>query len=290
MSRGRAVLRGAVLCSCLLHEAPPWICHVRCRLPRRLQAQSRAALHLPLSPHLPQRPAHLPHRDARPTTPALQVRRTWWRGNNDEFLGRVARLAEKRKWGQLVRAFRAALDKVAAAEAAQQGGPLGEREAQQAHRAEGGDSKKQKRSGKQKKGGAGAAVSAEALREWRAFSADLAAAEAAATAAEGGFAFAFVEGALVKAVREGWWLLLDEMNLAPAEVGARRPAGVVVTWAAWRAGRAAAAHRKWGVNVAQRQSEQPQRPACSVLWHGTPAMSSARGAPNRRRWSASRAC
>lgn len=37
-------------------------------------------------------------------------------------------------------------------------------------------------------------------------------------AAEKGFAFAFVEGALVKAVREGWWLLLDEINLAPAEV------------------------------------------------------------------------
>ncbi len=36
--------------------------------------------------------------------------------------------------------------------------------------------------------------------------------------AEKGFAFAFVEGALVKAVREGWWLLLDEINLAPAEV------------------------------------------------------------------------
>lgn len=37
-------------------------------------------------------------------------------------------------------------------------------------------------------------------------------------AADKGFAFAFVEGALVKAVREGWWLLLDEINLAPAEV------------------------------------------------------------------------
>lgn len=36
--------------------------------------------------------------------------------------------------------------------------------------------------------------------------------------AEKGFAFAFVEGALVRAVREGWWLLLDEINLAPAEV------------------------------------------------------------------------
>lgn len=31
--------------------------------------------------------------------------------------------------------------------------------------------------------------------------------------AEGGFAFAFVEGKLVTALREGWWLLLDEINL-----------------------------------------------------------------------------
>lgn len=29
--------------------------------------------------------------------------------------------------------------------------------------------------------------------------------------------FAFVEGALVSAIREGTWLLLDEVNLAPAE-------------------------------------------------------------------------
>lgn len=35
---------------------------------------------------------------------------------------------------------------------------------------------------------------------------------------EDGFAFAFVEGALIRAVREGTWLLLDEINLAPAEV------------------------------------------------------------------------
>lgn len=31
------------------------------------------------------------------------------------------------------------------------------------------------------------------------------------------FVFSFVEGAVVKAVREGHWILLDEVNLAPAE-------------------------------------------------------------------------
>jgi midasin (ATPase involved in ribosome maturation) len=34
---------------------------------------------------------------------------------------------------------------------------------------------------------------------------------------EGAFAFSFIEGALVQAVREGQWVLLDEINLASAE-------------------------------------------------------------------------
>lgn len=34
---------------------------------------------------------------------------------------------------------------------------------------------------------------------------------------EGSFAFSFVEGVLVKALREGKWVLLDEINLASAE-------------------------------------------------------------------------
>ena len=149
------------------------------------------------------------------------VRRTWWRGNNDEFLGRVARLAEKRKWGQLVRAFRAALDKVALAQQQQQQHAAAPGDGPSAGQGAG-SGKKQKRSAGGKKDKATAAVlSAEVLCEWRQFGCDVMAAEAAATAAEGGFAFAFVEGALVKAVREGWWLLLDEMNLAPAEVGGR---------------------------------------------------------------------
>ena len=38
--------------------------------------------------------------------------------------------------------------------------------------------------------------------------------------------FAFVEGALVSALREGTWLLLDEVNLAPAET-LERLAGVL---------------------------------------------------------------
>lgn len=50
------------------------------------------------------------------------------------------------------------------------------------------------------------------MAAWNRFSRDVAEAERAVEASEGGMAFAFVEGTLVKAVREGWWLLLDEVR------------------------------------------------------------------------------
>jgi midasin len=53
---------------------------------------------------------------------------------------------------------------------------------------------------------------------WRAFKAEASVARRAIDVAEGGFAFQFVEGALVAAVRQGHWLLLDEVNLAPPQV------------------------------------------------------------------------
>ncbi|CAM9744782.1 unnamed protein product, partial [Phaeothamnion confervicola] len=46
---------------------------------------------------------------------------------------------------------------------------------------------------------------------------------------EGAFAFAFVEGVLVKALREGHWLLLDEINLASAET-LQRLSGLLEGW------------------------------------------------------------
>lgn len=57
--------------------------------------------------------------------------------------------------------------------------------------------------------------------EWARFSESVTAAERAAQLAEGGFAFAFKEGALVKALRQGHWVLLDEINLAPSEASYR---------------------------------------------------------------------
>jgi MoxR-like ATPase len=240
------------------------------------------------------------------------------RGKNEEFLGRTAKYAERRKWSHLLSAFKTGLAKVAplledeeppAAEAAGAegvsngagsgggggGGGGGDEEMVEAgdraasHAAAststpapaGKGSRKAARShGARGGGGGGAAAAAaapatpaaeagagaeaaaaaaaaggstadaaspaaasapsrkrrkvgvamsEELRSgWRRFASDLAAAERAAAAAEGGFAFAFVEGALVTALREGWWLLLDEINLAPPEV-LERIAGVLET-------------------------------------------------------------
>ncbi len=40
------------------------------------------------------------------------VRKTWDRGNNDEFLGRAIKYAQRRKWSSLLKAFHTAIGKV----------------------------------------------------------------------------------------------------------------------------------------------------------------------------------
>jgi midasin len=133
------------------------------------------------------------------------VRRTWQRGNNDEFLDRVVKMATKRRWQQLVKAYRTAIQKTGLVETPSAAAEVAVAETSTAN----GSAKKVKKM-----------VSNLDMRlreEWAAFVALLDAAENTAVAAEGGFAFGFFEGALLQAVREGWWLLLDEINLAPAE-------------------------------------------------------------------------
>ena len=140
------------------------------------------------------------------------VQRTWRRGNNDDFMARVLKLASKRKWAQVVRAFRAALDKAGVVAASAPAAAMGDDDTRGA--------KKQRKA-------SGVVLDDALCDDWQRFSRQLDSAEATAAAAEGGFAFGFSEGALVKAVREGWWLLLDEVNLAPPEVraeGVRRDA------------------------------------------------------------------
>ena len=123
---------------------------------------------------------------------------------NAEFLTRIARYAEKRKWAHLLHAFRAGVERVAklAAEAA--------------------DTETKSRQSDSKKGNkrrkTTSALPADLVAEWREFERDLSTVEHSTNASKnGGPVFAFVEGALVTALREGHWILLDEINLAPAE-------------------------------------------------------------------------
>lgn len=141
-------------------------------------------------------------RPVRPTDAALPlferfqdlVQRQWPAGNNGPFIDRVARLAAKRHAGRLVKAFKVALAKLGVAcppsraELAESAAPEPSTPARELRRA------------------------------WLKFSVDVAHAEATLLAAEGGFSFAFMEGTLVQALRQGSWLLLDEINLAPPEV------------------------------------------------------------------------
>lgn len=54
-------------------------------------------------------------------------------------------------------------------------------------------------------------------QRWAVFRQDLDAFAIQVHQAKHSFAFAFVEGSLVHAVREGHWVLLDEVNLASSE-------------------------------------------------------------------------
>ena len=42
------------------------------------------------------------------------VRQTWSRGNNEDFLGRVTKYAQRQKWASLLKAFQTAVHKVKA--------------------------------------------------------------------------------------------------------------------------------------------------------------------------------
>ena len=61
-------------------------------------------------------------------------------------------------------------------------------------------------------------ISLEKVDSWKAFSKQLSIAVEKLNKMKSSFAFQFVEGALVKAIRSGWWVLLDEINLACPEV------------------------------------------------------------------------
>jgi midasin len=64
----------------------------------------------------------------------------------------------------------------------------------------------------------GRRVAVHVRQMWRRFAGSVEEVGRKAEAIKGRFAFSFVDGVVVKALREGHWLLLDEINLAPAEL------------------------------------------------------------------------
>ena len=183
------------------------------------------------------------------------VRRTWRRGNNEEFLDRVVKLATKRKWKQLIKAFRLGIDKALVASGGDVGGGNDTNDGDDARMPTSGknddhptsattttttlpaspppsspiQTKNANKKNKKKRitpsttQPTTATVHHHQQKQkqkqpdsgWQAFQQQLVDVTAAATQSQ--YQFAFQEGSLIQAVREGWWLLLDEINLAPAE-------------------------------------------------------------------------
>ena len=150
------------------------------------------------------------------------IKSTWKKGDNEEFLSRVVKLGQKRKWTQLLKAYKAAIKKWSnsskgAFHASEDG--AGSEKGGQSHR---------NRADKTMKSSVSKAVGRKRQRDdieaseldnrWYEFGLKADEMQATASLMERGFAFGFTEGVLVKAFREGWWLLLDEINLAPTEV------------------------------------------------------------------------
>lgn len=151
------------------------------------------------------------------------IKSTWKKGDNEEFLSRVVKLGQKRKWTQLLKAYKAAIKKWSSSR--QSSGGV----AAAALRAEGAGHNVPLRDEEGTDGVAARSMPRKRQRDdkddlkllesqWLEFSERTDEMEATSSLMERGFAFGFTEGVLVRAFREGWWLLLDEINLAPTEV------------------------------------------------------------------------
>ncbi|RKP02979.1 hypothetical protein CXG81DRAFT_10125, partial [Caulochytrium protostelioides] len=110
--------------------------------------------------------------------------RTFPPEKNAVFLGMIGRARQARKWKQLLKGFQEACKKAA----------IALKSKRFAHDAE---------------------RRASLTAEWDAFRAQVDKIGDSATASK--LRFAYIEGILVQALRYGWWILLDEINLAPAE-------------------------------------------------------------------------
>eukprot|EP00958_Prasinococcus_capsulatus_P008905 scaffold874_cov380-Prasinococcus_capsulatus_cf.AAC.29 len=144
--------------------------------------------------------------------------KTFPRDSNREFLERVHQYSRKRKWKMLFKAIRAAAEKlisqseVGSKQASGHGGD-------NVDLTTSGESLVSDDRGRPEKRRKKAQYAMQQLsQQWSMLLQEVDKLEKAAEAARTtSFAFSFVEGVLLKALQEGSWILLDEINLAPPD-------------------------------------------------------------------------
>ena len=118
--------------------------------------------------------------------------RTFSKKKNQDFMNLVDKLYHKSKWDQLIKTWTKAVEMA----------ELQINKSKQSAQGEAGSSKK---------------ISPALKQDWQSFSDQLSKLKETYSASSAKFVFSFLEGALVKAVRRGDWILLDEINLATTE-------------------------------------------------------------------------
>ena len=146
------------------------------------------------------------------------VRITWPPGNNAEFFRRLHSYVHKKKWLKLINGFKIGLQKLVKSPSL-----VGAETSNHLSAYLEGDSLNGSKP-KKAKVECGFSLAKDIQKRWTTFADELFKIEsqilAEATSSSGGkahFSFSFVEGILVRAMKEGKWLLVDEINLAPSE-------------------------------------------------------------------------
>ncbi|BBM98800.1 midasin [Marchantia polymorpha subsp. ruderalis] len=143
----------------------------------------------------------------------ILFRETFPMKKNADLLEQVGRLAERKRWEKLLKAFRTTVGTVSKLAGLSFPAPDDDLRCTSAIVSEdSSDVVDMEQLPKRKR-----PLKDRILNGWRKFSAQLYKAERQVESAKTAFAFSFVEGALVRALKEGHWILLDEINLAPTE-------------------------------------------------------------------------
>ncbi|KAG0307077.1 AAA ATPase midasin [Dissophora globulifera] len=126
--------------------------------------------------------------------------RTFSRKKNQQFMNLVDKLYVHNKWDALIKTWSQSIQmaesKLDTSKASSSSASLG---------------------GEAGAGGSSKKISPALKKDWESFADQLAVLKETYSASSAKFVFSFLEGALVKAVRRGDWILLDEINLATTE-------------------------------------------------------------------------